>query len=155
MWHPAAASFGPGELYAPPPSSLSLHHCSLFTFLSPTFLSSLHLAEPSFHSLSPSLPPSPSLHPRQLLLYSVRYSSSFAKDTQKAKLTQVEHLIAGYHDNLTHYLLLCFNNSTVSFSKTEHHTSHGMITFSISQKNGQYFLPFSIRTQIFEDKTGK
>ena len=51
---------------------------------------------------------------RQLQIYSARHCGSFAKQVQTEKLKHVEHLIGGCHDDLTCYLVQCFNQPAVS-----------------------------------------
>jgi hypothetical protein len=50
---------------------------------------------------------------RQLQIYSARHCGSFAKQVQTEKLKQVEHLIGGCHDDLTCYLVQCFNQPAI------------------------------------------
>ena len=48
-------------------------------------------------------------------MYSVRHCQSFARDIQTERLRVIEHLIGGLHDDdLSLYLIQCFNHSTVS-----------------------------------------
>lgn len=58
----------------------------------------------------------PSLPPRQLLLYSERYSSSFAREAQQVKLKRVEQLLDSCHGNTVRFLLEHFSHNHVSVS---------------------------------------
>ena len=50
---------------------------------------------------------------RQVQRYTLRYCSSFVRHTQMERLKHIEHMIGGHHNDLTRYLLECFNHPTV------------------------------------------
>jgi tetratricopeptide (TPR) repeat protein len=50
---------------------------------------------------------------KQLQLYSVRHSSSFARQANSERLRHVEQLIGGCHDDIVHYLTRCFNHPMI------------------------------------------
>ena len=57
----------------------------------------------------PSYPP----HYRQLLLYSVRYSSSFPREKRQEELKKVEPLLNGFHGSITKFLIDHFSQTSV------------------------------------------